>query len=67
MAQLKYRMIPEGMLNGKLIPLNIVLIDYKDVKECGLEPKEAFEAVAKTIDGPAGLNIIDLDAVTTRR
>ena len=65
MAQLKYRMIPEGMLNGKLIPLNIVLIDYKDVKECGLEPKEAFEAVAKTIDGPAGLNIIDLDAVTT--
>ena len=65
MAKLKYRMIPEGMLNGKLIPLNIVLIDYKDVKECGLEPKEAFEAVAKTIDGPAGLNIIDLDAVTT--
>ena len=36
MAQLKYRMIPEGMLNGKLIPLNIVLIDYKDVKGCGL-------------------------------
>jgi len=65
MAQLKYKMIPEGMLNGKLIPLNIVFIDYKDVKECGLEPKEAFEMVAKTIEGPAGLNIIDLDAVTT--
>ncbi|MCI1959849.1 MAG: hypothetical protein LKJ25_09550 [Clostridia bacterium] len=65
MAKLKYRMIPEGMLNGKLIPLNIVLIDYKDVKDCGLEPKAAFEAIAKTIDAPAGLNIIDLDAVTT--
>jgi len=65
MAQLKYKMIPEGMLNGKLIPLNIVFIDYKDVKECGLEPKAAFDIVAKTIEGPAGLNIIDLDAVTT--
>ena len=65
MAQLKYRMIPEGMLNGKLIPLNIVLIDYKDVKECGLEPKKAFEIVAKSIEGPAGLNIIDLNAATT--
>jgi len=65
MAQLKYRMIPEGTLNGKLIPLNIVLIDLKDVKECGLECKQAFELVASTIDGPAGLNIIDLDACTT--
>lgn len=54
MAQLKYRMIPEGTLNGKLIPLNIVLIDLKDVKECGLECKQAFELVASTIDGTCG-------------
>ena len=65
MAKLKYRMIPEGMLNGKLVPLNIVLIDLKDVKECGLEPKQAFELVASTIDEPTGLNIIDMDACTT--
>lgn len=58
-------MIPEGMLNGKLVPLNIVLIDLKDVKACGLEPKQAFDLVASTIDGPAGLNIIDLDACST--
>ena len=53
------------MLNGKLVPLNIVLIDLKDVKECGLEPKQAFELVASTIDEPTGLNIIDMDACTT--
>lgn len=39
MAQLKYRMIPEGMLNGKLIPLNIVLIDLKTLRPAALSPR----------------------------
>ncbi len=65
MAQLKYKMIPEGMLNGKLVPLNIVLIDLKDVEACGLGHKEAMELVASTIEEPAGINIIDLDACST--
>lgn len=65
MAKLTYKMIPEGMLKGKYIPLNIAFINYKDVKECGITPLEAFEAVAKTVDGPVGMNIFDLDVVTT--
>lgn len=65
MAQLKYKMIPEGILNGKLVPLNIVLIDLKDVEACGLGHREAMDLVASTIDGPAGINIIDLDACST--
>ena len=65
MAKLKYKMIPEGMLKGKFIPLNIAFINYNDVKACGITPKEAFEAVAKTVDGPVGMNIFDPDVVTT--
>ncbi len=65
MAKLKYKMIPEGILEGKLIPLNIAIIDYKDVKAANVTPKQAFEAIAKTIDGPVGMNIFDMDAVTT--
>lgn len=65
MAKLTYKMIPEGMLKGKYIPLNIAFIDYRDVKACGITPYEAFEAVAKTVDGPIGMNIFDPDVVTT--
>ncbi len=65
MAKLKYKLIPEGMLKGKFIPLNIAFIDYNDVKECNITPLEAFEAVAKTVDGPVGMNIFDPDVVTT--
>ena len=65
MAKLKYKMIPEGMLQGQFIPLNIAFINYNDVKACGITPKEAFQAVAKTVDGPVGMNIFDPDVVTT--
>ena len=51
MAKLTYKMIPEGMLKGKYIPLNIAFIDYREVKACGVTPKEAFEAVAKRLTG----------------
>lgn len=63
--KLTYKMIPEGMLEGKFVPLNIVFIDYKEVKEAGITPMEAFQAVANTIDGPVGMNIFDQDVVTT--
>ena len=65
MAKLTYKMIPEGMLKGKYVPLNIAFINYRDVKACGITPREAFEAVAKTVDGPVGMNIFDPDVVTT--
>ena len=65
MAKLTYKMMPEGMLKGKYVPLNIAFINYRDVKACGITPREAFEAVAKTVDGPVGMNIFDPDVVTT--
>lgn len=65
MAKLTYKMIPEGMLEGKYVPLNIAFIDYREVKAAGITPRQAFEAVAKTVDGPVGMNIFDPDVVTT--
>jgi len=65
MSTLKYRMIPEGKLNGQYIPLNIIYLDAKDVKAAGLEPHQAFTIVAQGMQDPAGLNLIDMDAVTT--
>jgi len=65
MAKITYKMIPEGMLEGKYVPLNIAFIDYKEVKAAGITPMEAFQAVAKTVSGPVGMNIFDNDVVTT--
>ena len=65
MAKLTYKMIPEGMLEGKYIPLNIAIIDYREVKEPGITPLQAFQAVANTVEGPVGMNIFDPDVVTT--
>ena len=65
MDKLKYKMIPEGMLNDQIIPLNLIFVDARDVKAAGLSFREAFERIAKTIKEPSMMNIIDLDCVTT--
>lgn len=65
MNKLKYKIIPEGMLNGILIPITAVFIDYADVKACNLSMLEACEKVAATIPGPAGINMFDMTATTT--
>lgn len=65
MKKLRYKMIPEGMLNEILVPMSIVLLDYADVKECGLSMREACERVAAEIPGPAGINMFDMTATTT--
>ncbi len=65
MNRLKYRVIPEGMLDDILVPLTIVLIDYEDVKACNLTMREACDKIAATIPGPAGLNMFDMTATTT--
>ena len=65
MSQLKYKFIPEGTLNGILVPLSVVFVDYEDVKACGLSMREACEKIAATIPGPAGINMFDMNATTT--
>lgn len=65
MNTLEYKVIPEGMIGDILIPLNIVLVDEKDVARAGLGRHEAIHEIARSIDGACGINIFDMDAVTT--
>jgi len=65
MAVLRYKIIPEGVIDGKIIPLSIAFILKKDIEAAGISDDLAIHEVAKTIPGAAGINIFDLDAVTT--
>ncbi len=64
MVKLKYKLVPNGSAEGKM-PLNVALVNLKDVKVCGLTPEKACAAIAKSLDGPTAINIFDMEAVTT--
>lgn len=65
MAALRYKIIPEGIIDGKIIPLNIVFVLQKDINAAGICGDHAIREIAKNTAGAAGINIFDLDAVTT--
>ncbi len=62
---MKYKVIPEGKIDGKIIPVSVVFIDTKEIEKAGITQDEAIKRVAKEFDGPAAINIFDMDAVTT--
>ena len=65
MAKLCYKLIPEGIIENKLIPVNIAFVLQKDVKDAGLTDEQAIHEIAHNLTGPSAINIFDLDAVTT--
>ena len=62
---LSYRLLPQGMVKGSMVPASIAFVDYHDVLACGVSMKEACDAIAARIDGPGAIHMFDLDAVTT--
>ena len=67
MSILKYKLIPESSVkeNGITIPLNIAFVNLDDIKECKLSAKEAVKLIAGSLEGPVGINVIDMNCVTT--
>jgi len=65
MDKLKYRFIREGNLYDIYVPISVALVDYEDVKACGLTPREACERIAAQVDGPMAINVFDLNATST--
>ena len=66
MAELKYKVLPEGYLAKECYnPLTLVLLDADDIRAAGITVDEAIKAVAKTIEGPAGIDVYDRSTVTT--
>lgn len=63
MKELNYRIIPAGALQGR-VPMNIILIDIKDLKSCGLTCKKAALLLAKDYSDPTTINYFDMDSVT---
>jgi len=65
MAKFEIKIIPEGTAAGKTIPLNIIYVDKKNIEASGLDQMQAIRAIATSVGGPCGINIFDMDAVTT--
>jgi len=64
MSKLKYRLIPEGAAEGR-VPINLVFVDKKDVDQLGILMIDACRAIAKDLNQPASIDILDMDAITT--
>ncbi len=67
MSTLKYKLIPESNKgeNGIIIPLNIAFVNLDDIKKCNLSKEQAVKLIASSLEGPVGINVIDMDCVTT--
>lgn len=65
MKKLKYKLIPQGNEIGIHVPLNIAFVDLADIKESDISPREAVKLISGTLEGPVGINVIDMDCVTT--
>lgn len=67
MNKLKYKLIPQSNNQdlGVIIPLNIVFVDMNDINKCNINSLEALKLIAGEFDGPVGINVIDMDCVTT--
>ena len=65
MAKLCYKLIPEGVIENRLIPVNVAFVLQKDIKGAGLTDEQAIREIARSLAGPGAINIFDLDAVTT--
>ena len=62
---MKYKVLPGGDIDNKIIPVSVVFLDVKEIEKSGLSQDDAIRKVASTIEGPAAINIFDMDAVTT--
>ena len=67
MAELKYKLVPEGNCNGIYVPVSVALVDYADVKALGLDKdlRKACEIIAAQFEGPVAINVVYLEACTT--
>lgn len=65
MATLKYKVVNEGMIDDKIIPINIVFVDKNDIEAAGISQDDAIKIIGKEFTGPVGINIFDMDAITT--
>lgn len=65
MSSIEVKLIKAGSGPNNELPLNIVFIDKKDIIASNISDEDLIHKIAKEINGPTGINIFDMDAVTT--
>lgn len=65
MRSIPYRLIREGIIDGKIIPVSIIFADIKDISSANITQDDAIRLLAQQVDGPCAINLFDMDAVTT--
>lgn len=62
---MRYKIIHEGKIDDKVIPVNVIFIDKKEIEAAGISDDEAIRKIGKEYEEPTAINIFDMDAVTT--
>ncbi|KYO66904.1 hypothetical protein [Thermovenabulum gondwanense] len=65
MGELLVRLIEQGNGPKYGVPINIAFLDKKDIENAGVTIEHAVHVVAEIVDGPVGINVFDMEAVTT--
>lgn len=65
MSNINIKLIKAGSGKDNLVPINIAFVDKKDIEKAYITDEKVIYAISKEINGPVGINIFDMDAVTT--
>ena len=65
MKNIHVRLIKEGEHASGSIPISIALVDLRDIDQAGVAKELVVEKVAQAVGDPVGINIFDMEAVTT--
>lgn len=62
---MKIKYVSEGAIDGKIIPVNVVFADIKEIEKEKVTVEDAVAKIAAEFRGPTAINVFDMDAVTT--
>lgn len=65
MAQLRFRFMAKGAGVGTGLPINMAFVDKQDLAAEGIAEADALTAIAREVNAPVGMNVFDMDAITT--
>ncbi len=65
MAELRFRFMAKGAGVGTGLPINMAFVDRRDLIEEGIAESDALESIAREVNAPLGINVFDMEAITT--
>lgn len=65
MSKLQFRHMLHGTGAKHGSPVDIVLVDRREISRAPIEEQQVLEAIVRQVAGPVAINVIDMEAVTT--